>query len=152
MFAFLRGLMTCHTVVRESNGTYRAESPDELALVQGASGSYSCQLLERGSREMRVRVAGREHSYAILAVNAFNSDRKRMSVLLRDCETDQHLVVCKGADNIMLPLCSLSSTEKRKVDAALLEVMLNVCLNTTDAAHVAQCGCPHLKLRLDILN
>lgn len=116
--------MTCHTVVRESNGTYRAESPDELALVQGASESYDCQLLERGSREMSVRVLGRDHSYAIVAVNPFNSERKRMSVLLRDTETDQFLVVCKGADNIMLPLCSVSDTEKAQVDDALMEVRI----------------------------
>ena len=122
LFAFLRGLMTCHTVVRESNGTYRAESPDELALVQGASESYDCQLLERGSREMSVRIMGRDHSYAILAVNAFNADRKRMSVLLRDTETDQFLGVCKGADNIMLPLCTVSGDEKEQVEGALMEV------------------------------
>ncbi len=32
---FITCLTTCHTVIRESDGTYRAESPDELALVQG---------------------------------------------------------------------------------------------------------------------
>ena len=45
---FCRCLTTCHTVVRESDGTYRAESPDELALVE-AMGNYDCQLLGRGS-------------------------------------------------------------------------------------------------------
>ncbi len=32
---FCRCLITCHTVVREKSGQYRAESPDELALVEG---------------------------------------------------------------------------------------------------------------------
>lgn len=35
---FLRCLTTCHTVVREKSGVYRAESPDELALVEGVAG------------------------------------------------------------------------------------------------------------------
>lgn len=34
---FLRCLTTCHTVVREKTGTYRAESPDELALIEGVA-------------------------------------------------------------------------------------------------------------------
>jgi magnesium-transporting ATPase (P-type) len=139
LFAFLRALMTCHTVVRESNGTYRAESPDELALVQGASDHYDCCLLERGSREMRLRIAGRDCRYAIVAVNPFNADRKRMSILLRiveevgadegagadhgrgqDQSQERYLVVCKGADNIMLPLCK--DGESPALDKALLHL------------------------------
>ena len=123
LFQFLRCVMTCHSVVRESNGTYRAESPDELALVQGATDSYDCCLIERGSREMSVRIMGREYTYAILAVNPFDSDRKRMSVLLRDQETGQHLLVCKGADNIMMPLCREASAEEAaRVDRSLLRL------------------------------
>jgi phospholipid-translocating P-type ATPase (flippase) len=134
MFQLLRALMTCHSVVRESNGTYRAESPDELALVQGASESYDCSLVERGSREMTVRIAGREHSYAILAVNPFDADRKRMSVLLRDSASGQYMIVCKGADNIMLPLCAatttaLSKAGRARVEGALLQ-LANLGLRT----------------------
>lgn len=129
--------MTCHTVVRESNGTYRAESPDELALVQGAV-SYDCQLLHRGSRDMSVQIMSRAHTYTILAVNVFNSERKRMSVLLRDTETDEYLVVCKGADNIMLPLCNISSAEQAQVDRSLLEVWCHryVCGAVQTCCHI----------------
>jgi magnesium-transporting ATPase (P-type) len=126
MFQLLRALMTCHSVVRESNGTYRAESPDELALVQGASESYDCSLVERGSREMTVRIAGREHTYAILAVNPFDADRKRMSVLLRDSDSGQHMIVCKGADNIMLPLCVPVSASRKEGRATLEGALLQL--------------------------
>ena len=34
VYQFIRCLTTCHTVIREKNGTYRSESPDELALVE----------------------------------------------------------------------------------------------------------------------
>lgn len=122
LFKFLRCLMTCHTVVRESNGTYRAESPDELALVEGSSKSYQSQLFERGSREMRVSIQGKHYTYIIHAVNAFNADRKRMSVLLSDKESGKFFVVCKGADNIMLPLCNSTEKEHTKNHAALLQL------------------------------
>ena len=79
--AFLRCLTLCHTVVRGKNGKYRAESPDELALIEGVAG-YECQLLERGSTSMKAQLLGEACDYDILAVNAFNADRKRMSLVM----------------------------------------------------------------------
>jgi magnesium-transporting ATPase (P-type) len=32
----------------------------------------------------------------------FNSDRKRMSVIVKDCEDGIVKLYCKGADNVML--------------------------------------------------
>jgi magnesium-transporting ATPase (P-type) len=120
-FKFFRCLSACHTVVREGNGTYRAESPDELALVEGA-GIFDSYLLERGTKQMKVQVFGEEFVYDILAVNPFNSDRKRMSILVRNPETNTYLVMCKGADNIMIPLCDLSAGRIAKINNSLMEL------------------------------
>jgi magnesium-transporting ATPase (P-type) len=79
---FIKCLTVCHTVVREKDGTYRAESPDELALVEGV-GPYGCGLLERGTTSMKVEFFGQIKTYDILAVNAFDADRKRMSILVK---------------------------------------------------------------------
>ena len=57
IYDFLRCLTTCHTVVREKNGKYRAESPDELALVEGIAG-YNCGLVERGTASMTIQMVG----------------------------------------------------------------------------------------------
>jgi len=57
IYDFLRCLTTCHTVVREKNGKYRAESPDELALVEGVAG-FQCSLVERGTTLMKVEMLG----------------------------------------------------------------------------------------------
>jgi phospholipid-translocating P-type ATPase (flippase) len=132
-YDFFRCLITCHTVVREKNGTYRAESPDELALVEGA-GQYRCQLYERGSKEMEVSIFGERLTYEVLAVNPFNADRKRMSVLLREVATDKYFVMCKGADNIMYPLCTMSLAGRNRVDANLLD-LANMGLRTLIVAH-----------------
>lgn len=123
---FLRCLTTCHTVVREKSGVYRAESPDELALVEGVAG-YRCGLRERSTKEMNIELCGQLKTYEIFAVNPFNSDRKRMSILLRDTQgpPDEYLVLCKGADNIMLPLCSSVMNDPHQheeINQSLLEL------------------------------
>merc|ERR1711871_456939 len=59
---FVRCLTVCHTVVREKDGTYRAESPDELALVEGVA-AYGCGLIERGTVSMIVNLFGEKKSY-----------------------------------------------------------------------------------------
>lgn len=47
---------------------------------------------------------GREETYTVLAVNVFDSDRKRMSVLLK--VDGEYVLLCKGADTSLLPLCA----------------------------------------------
>ena len=121
VYNFLLCLTTCHTVIREKNGTYRAESPDELALVEGA-GKFECGLLERGTTSMVCEMLGQRKTFDVLAVNAFNSDRKRMSILIRDHETQEYVLMCKGADNIMLPLCQMSSDKRSDVEKSLLDL------------------------------
>lgn len=128
MADFCRCLITCHTVVREKTGQYRAESPDELALVE-AVGNYGCNLLERGSKDMIVEQLGERKNYEVLAVNPFNADRKRMSVLIRDVATKQYFIMCKGADNIMIPLCKMSNEEKNSINKSLLD-LANLGLRT----------------------
>ena len=120
LYAFLRCLATCHTVVREEDG-YRAESPDELALVEGAV-HFNFEILDRGTASMSVLLYGEKKSYKILAVNAFNSDRKRSSLLLHDESDDSYLLVCKGADSVMMDLCDTSDELQKDLDSTLLSL------------------------------
>jgi phospholipid-translocating ATPase len=62
---------------------------------------------------MIVELFGERITYEVLATNPFNADRKRMSVLIRDPNTQKYYVMCKGADNIMLPLCSIKDENER---------------------------------------
>jgi phospholipid-transporting ATPase len=121
IYQFLLCLATCHTVIREKNGTYRAESPDELALVEGA-GVYLCGLTERGTSSMVCEMFGHKQNFEILAVNAFNADRKRMSIIIKDQVTNQYVLMCKGADNIMLPRCAMTSDARTDVEKSLLDL------------------------------
>ncbi len=132
-FDFLRCLSTCHTVVREKNGTYRAESPDELALVEGV-GYFKCFLKERGAANLELDLVGVKTDYQVLAVNEFDPTRKRMSILVKDISTGQHYVMCKGADSAMIDVCTRPGAERVKLEKNLMDLAVQG-LRTLVIAH-----------------
>lgn len=122
LYKFFLCLATCHTVVREKgSGAYRAESPDELALVMGAN-EFKCGVLESGSNYMFADMFGKRSDFDILAVNKFNSDRKRMSILLKNRTTGEYVLMCKGADNVMLERVVISAGERTTIDKYLNDI------------------------------
>jgi phospholipid-transporting ATPase len=114
-------LAVAHTVVIEAQGDgdfiYQAESPDEAALVQGAA-EVGYRFVGRRGNVCNLMVNGVSRSYEILAVNVFNSTRKRMSVVVRDDAKTYHLFV-KGADNVMFDRASAPASER--IDSHLNE-------------------------------
>lgn len=78
----------------------QASSPDEEALVQGAA-YLGYKLLSRTTEEVRVEIHGALHIFDVLATLEFNSDRKRMSIIVRTPDS-RVLLMCKGADSIIL--------------------------------------------------
>ncbi|KAK4887192.1 hypothetical protein RN001_003463 [Aquatica leii] len=82
---------------------FEAESPDELALVDAAY-NYNCRLLKRNPGFVLVDVPGEGIlEYEILHVLPFDSDRKRMSVILKHPASQEIIVFCKGADSSIFP-------------------------------------------------
>ena len=49
---------------------------------------------------------GKRQSYELLHILEFDPTRKRMSVIVRCLQTREILVLCKGAENFVFPLCS----------------------------------------------
>lgn len=121
LYKFLHCLTLCHTIVRESDGTYRSESPDELALVEGV-GKFNCSLLERGSTSMTIEMCSERMTVQILAINAFNAFRKRMSILIYDAVSGEYILYLKGADSAVLDLCKLSKNTRDDADKDLLSL------------------------------
>ncbi|GAA6022484.1 hypothetical protein JCM10207_008529, partial [Rhodosporidiobolus poonsookiae] len=104
--AFWRALAICHTVLTEhpdeSNPDileYKAESPDEAALVSAARDA-GFVFVHKSNQEIELEVLGQKERYVPLRTLAFNSARKRMSSLVR-CPDGRVLLICKGADSVI---------------------------------------------------
>ncbi|NXH19469.1 AT8B3 ATPase, partial [Bucco capensis] len=100
---FLRLLALCHTVMVEEKGdqlVYQAASPDEEALVLAAK-NLGYVFLARTQDTITISELGVKRTYRVLAMLDFNSERKRMSVLVRDPQGTIRLYT-KGADTVIL--------------------------------------------------
>ncbi|KAH9260752.1 hypothetical protein BASA81_001219 [Batrachochytrium salamandrivorans] len=98
---FLTCVSICHTVQisQDADGAYRAESPDELALCEGAGKRWNRVFTQRiGQTAIQVN----DNEYTILCVNEFTSKRKRMSILFEFPNQQGYFLCCKGADTAML--------------------------------------------------
>ena len=75
----------CHSVIIDpETQTYNSTSPDELALVEGAK-NLGYEFKARNSDgEITILMDQLEEKYLLHNVFEFNSDRKRMSVVLQD--------------------------------------------------------------------
>uniref|UniRef100_A0AAX7V8L7 Phospholipid-transporting ATPase n=1 Tax=Astatotilapia calliptera TaxID=8154 RepID=A0AAX7V8L7_ASTCA len=86
------------------NLRYEAESPDEAALVYAAK-AYGFTLLSRTPDSVSVRLpSGEVLDFEVLDTLTFDSNRKRMSVLVRHPITKEYVLYTKGADFAIMEL------------------------------------------------
>ncbi|KAG2389314.1 hypothetical protein C9374_013874 [Naegleria lovaniensis] len=119
---FLRNLALCHTVYCENAENvymphYRSSSPEEDAFVKFAA-SQGVVLNYRDEERMVLKIYdnrdenSRDRSfvleeYRILKVLYFTSDRRRMSIIVKQQEIDnidsltRYFIMCKGADDVL---------------------------------------------------
>lgn len=106
LLLYLKNLVLCNNVsasITEDNQVvYKSSSPDERALVEAAK-KFGIILKSRNMKSITISYFGVEESYDILKVLEFTSDRKRMSIVLRDQKSKEILVFSKGADEVMIP-------------------------------------------------
>ncbi|KAL4631215.1 putative phospholipid-transporting ATPase VB isoform X2 [Arapaima gigas] len=83
---------------------YEAESPDEAALVYAAK-AYGFSLLARAPDHVTVGLPqGTMLKFEVLDTLAFDSTRKRMSVVVRHPITNAIIIYTKGADTTIMEL------------------------------------------------
>ena len=106
IIAFFRALAVCHTVLPDTKISgdpykieYKAESPDEAALVAAAR-DVGFPFISRSNQSIDIEVLGQLEQYVPLNVLEFNSTRKRMSVIVRNPE-GKLVLYCKGADSVI---------------------------------------------------
>uniref|UniRef100_A0ACD5UA67 Uncharacterized protein n=1 Tax=Avena sativa TaxID=4498 RepID=A0ACD5UA67_AVESA len=103
---FLMVMTLCNTVVpiKSDDGTisYKAQSQDEEALVNAAS-NLNMVLTSKDSRSAEISFNGSKFYYELLDVLEFTSDRKRMSVVVKEGGSGKFLLLSKGADEAIFP-------------------------------------------------
>lgn len=105
-------LALCHTIVLEKNGDFNASSPDELAFVN-FSKLVGCEFKGMDDdNNISLDYFGKQRRFAVKDVFEFNSDRKRMTVVVQDIETGVITMHCKGADTMMVPRFDPSTTQE----------------------------------------
>ncbi|KAI8612453.1 hypothetical protein BC830DRAFT_1136639 [Chytriomyces sp. MP71] len=148
MTLFYRTMVLCHGVIpsiSEISGRliYESQSPDETALVEAIANS---KIVLTGRSKSKVTFTlpdakgqPQPQVYEVLHSLEFNSDRKRMSVILKEPETGRYHLYCKGADNIILERLSrdLRMNPTAEIDAAVdaLHKFSVVGLRTLCIAH-----------------
>jgi phospholipid-translocating ATPase len=107
LIAFFRALAICHSVLAERPEPttqpflleYKAESPDEAALVAAAR-DVGFPFVGKSKDGLDIEVMGQAERYTPLKLLEFNSTRKRMSVIVR-CPDGKIILYCKGADSVI---------------------------------------------------
>ena len=121
IISFFRALAVCHTVLSDRPDPsekphyleYKAESPDEAALV-GAARDVGFPFVGKSKDTVEIEVLGQPERYTLLHTLEFNSSRKRMSVIVR-APDGRIILYCKGADTVIYQRLS------ENVDPALKE-------------------------------
>uniref|UniRef100_A0A672NN72 Phospholipid-transporting ATPase n=1 Tax=Sinocyclocheilus grahami TaxID=75366 RepID=A0A672NN72_SINGR len=127
---FFKLLSLCHTVMVEQKGdelVYQAASPDEGALVTAAC-NFGFVFLSRTQDTITIMEMDHEETYEMLALLDFNSDRKRMSIILRFPDGKIRLY-CKGADTVIYQRLDANSKDKETTQETFAnETLRTLCL------------------------
>lgn len=86
--------------------------------MQGAA-YLGYKLIERTTEHIVVEVHGESLKYVLAATLEFNSDRKRMSIIVQTPD-ETMLLMCKGADSIILARLSANEPGLPAVQAHLV--------------------------------
>ncbi|XP_078431186.1 aminophospholipid ATPase 2 [Wolffia australiana] len=104
---FLTVMSICNSVVPSKSSigeiTYKAQSQDEDALVTAAA-HLNVIFLNRTGNILDVIFNNVIVQYELLDTLEFTSDRKRMSVVVRDSQSGKIFLLTKGADESILPV------------------------------------------------
>jgi len=97
-----RHMALCHTVkILQRNGktVLNATSPDEVALVRSAE-NCGVKFVERNRSEVTIKVGEEMEHYTVHKIIDFDSDRKRMSIVVeyKTGDASRFMLLCKGAD------------------------------------------------------
>jgi phospholipid-translocating ATPase len=140
-------LALCHTVLAGVNPRsglleYKAQSPDEAALVQAAADvGFEFRGRDRDVLILRTPFAPDPLRFRLLNILEFSSTRKRMSVIVRQLGEDNQpgnnpiLLLCKGADNVIFERLAPGGEELKTATGDQLDMFAREGLRTLTLAY-----------------
>jgi len=103
---FWKAVAICHECIASQTDDgiyYEGPSPDEQTLVDAAR-HLGVEFVRNANRKLVLKINSEEIEFDFLNMLEFNSDRKRMTVIVRDPTDGLIKLYCKGADSIVKSL------------------------------------------------
>ncbi|TRM59267.1 hypothetical protein BD626DRAFT_508768 [Schizophyllum amplum] len=140
---FFSVLALCHTVLTTADPEtgaieYKAQSPDEAALVQAAADmGYIFRGRDKEVLTLQTPFSEDFERYELLNILEFTSARKRMSVVLRklDDEDNRLFLLTKGADNVIFERLKAGGEELKRQTEKHLDDFASHGLRTLTLAY-----------------
>jgi len=140
---FFTALSLCHTVltaVDPKTGalTYKAQSPDEEALVHAAAAvGYIFRGRDRDVLHLQTPFSDELEHYQLINILEFTSVRKRMSVIVKKLDEgdDRLFLLTKGADNVIFERLKPGGEDLKKLTEDHLDSFANEGLRTLTLAY-----------------
>ena len=140
---FFTVLSLCHTVLTTVDSetgalTYKAQSPDEEALVHAAAAvGYVFRGRDRDVLHLQTPFSDELEHYQLVNILDFTSARKRMSVIVKklDDGDDRLFLLTKGADNVIYERLKPGGEDLKKITEEHLDSFANEGLRTLTLAY-----------------
>ncbi|KIJ69189.1 hypothetical protein HYDPIDRAFT_144965 [Hydnomerulius pinastri MD-312] len=140
---FFSVLALCHTVLTAVDPItgaieYKAQSPDEAALVQAAADvGFIFRGRDREVLQLQTPFSKEIERYELLNILEFTSARKRMSIIVRklDEEDPRLFLLTKGADNVIFERLKAGGDELKRTTEEHLDDFANAGLRTLTLAY-----------------
>uniref|UniRef100_M8CBK9 Phospholipid-transporting ATPase n=1 Tax=Aegilops tauschii TaxID=37682 RepID=M8CBK9_AEGTA len=126
---------TFHNFSNDGTISYKAQSQDEEALVNAASNLNMLLTSKDSSGIAEICFNGSKFYYEVLDVLEFTSDRKRMSIVVKEVKSGKFLLLTKGADEAIFPRSCPGEQTKTYLEAVEMYSHLGLrtlCLGCRD--------------------
>ena len=140
---FFTVLSLCHTVLTTVDSetgalTYKAQSPDEEALVHAAAAvGYIFRGRDHDVLHLQTPFSDELEHYQLVNILEFTSTRKRMSVIVKklDDGDDRLFLLTKGADNVIYERLKPGGEDLKKTTEEHLDLFASQGLRTLTLAY-----------------
>jgi phospholipid-translocating ATPase len=140
---FFTVLSLCHTVLTAIDSetgalTYKAQSPDEEALVHAAAAvGYVFRGRDRDVLHLQTPFSDEIEHYQLINILEFTSTRKRMSVIVKklDDVDDRLFLLTKGADNVIYERLKSGGDDLKMITEEHLSLFASQGLRTLTLAY-----------------